>query len=106
MKYLVNLVQLMVIGAIIYPMFYIWDTDKVDQFCKVVKQGVSKEDVMQMADDKNVKILGLDSGTINPESWQASVDVHSPFTQYSCVLKGFGGQVVDIWITEEEDEEE
>lgn len=93
MKLIVNLIQLAVVAAIIYPIFYIWDTDKIEQFCKNIEPGMSKQEFIQLAEDSSVKILGPTDGDVAGGKWQATIVAYSPYTKYSCKVKGTGNSV-------------
>jgi len=97
MKYLVDAVQLLVISAIIYPMFYLWDTNQVNQFCQGVETGMTKEVLFQLADNNQVKITDpKDDGLVG--KWRSSIITYSPFSNYSCEVAGRGNRVSDAWI--------
>lgn len=100
MKMIVNLIQLAVIAAIIYPIFYLWDTDKIEQFCKVVEPGMTKQEFIQLADDSSVKMLGPTDGAVAGGKWQATIVAYSPYTIYSCKVKGVGNSVAVATIVE------
>lgn len=93
MKHIVNLIQLAVVAAIIFPMFYVWDTDKVDNFCEAIKPGLSKAELLQRVDDANVKILGPEDVDIAGGKWNASIVARTPFIEHSCLIKGVGHTV-------------
>jgi len=97
MKLLVGAVQLLIISAIIYPMFYVWDTTQVEQFCDVVETGMSKQELIQLADTNLVKITSpSDDGSSG--KWRSSVVTYSPFSSYSCEVVGLGDRVSSAWI--------
>jgi len=97
MKYLVDAVQFLVISAIIYPMFYLWDTSQVNQFCQGVEKGMTKEVLFQLADTNQVKITDPKDDEL-PGKWRSSIITYSPLSNYSCVIAGRGNRVYDSWI--------
>ncbi|NOQ81293.1 MAG: hypothetical protein GQ548_02045 [Methylophaga sp.] len=97
MKFLVDAVQMLVVTALIYPMFYIWDTTQVDQFCSVVESGMSKQEFIQLVDDKSVKIIDP-MNEVSSGKWHSSIVARSPFTNYSCEIVGLGNIVSRAWI--------
>lgn len=97
MKLLVDAVQVLVVAAIIYPMFYVWDTTKVDQFCDVVEAGMSKHEFVQLADSNLVKITSPEDDALSGK-WRSSVVTYSPFSSYSCEVVGLGNKVSSAWI--------
>lgn len=98
MKLLVDAVQMLVVGAIIFPMFYVWDTTKVDQFCDVVEAGMSKQSMIDLADDRLVKINVIEKESGNSVKWHSSVATLSPFSNHSCEIIGLGNKVSSAWI--------
>ncbi len=99
MKVLVDAIQMLVVVALIYPMFYLWDKNNVNQFCSELEVGISKQVFLQIADDKIIKIVNADKvGDVG--KWNSSIVTWSPFTNYSCEVKGFGGLVSRAWIKE------
>jgi len=97
MKSLVDAIQLLIIAAIIYPMFYVWDTTQVDQFCEVVETGMSKQEFIQLADTNLVKITSPTDDGLSGK-WHSSVVTYSPFSSYSCEVVGLGNKVSSAWI--------
>ncbi|RKZ79258.1 MAG: hypothetical protein DRQ35_04555 [Gammaproteobacteria bacterium] len=93
MKMFVNLIQLAVVAAIIYPIFYLWNTDKIEQFCKVIEPGMTKQAFIQLADDSSIKMLGPTDDDVAGGKWQATIVAYSPYTKYSCKVKGTGNSV-------------
>ena len=93
MKIIVNLMQITVVAAIIYPMFYIWNTGKIEQFCKLVEPGMTKQALIELADELSVKMLGPTDGDVAGGKWQATIIAYSPYTKYSCEIKGIANSV-------------
>jgi len=96
MKLFVDALHMVVIAALIYPMFYVWDTAKIDQFCQGVERGMSKQAYMQLADENLVKLVAPHID--RPGRWESSVIARTPFTNYSCVVVGLGDSVSRAWI--------
>ncbi|NOQ93864.1 MAG: hypothetical protein GQ547_04420 [Methylophaga sp.] len=97
MKILVDSIQMLVVAAMIYPMFYLWDINKVDQFCSEIETGISQQTFLQIADEQSIKIVG---GSGGKGKWNSSAVTWSPFTNYSCKVRGYGGLVSNAWIEE------
>ena len=93
MKYLVNLIQLTVVAAIVFPMFYIWDTDKVDNLCKRIEPGMEKVEFLKLADDLGVRLHGPTFEGLEGGKWHAEVVTITPFIDHSCRVKGAGSRV-------------
>ena len=102
MKLLANCVQYLVIAIIIYPVYYIWETDKVTNFCEQVEDGMSKEQFVRLSEQANVNIRGpADDGFIGGK-WQASVVPGKFITAEKCVIKGSGNKVASAKLFEAE----
>jgi len=100
MKLLVWAIQLLVIAAIIYPIFYLWDINNVGQFCRKVEKGTLKSELIALADKNMIKITApMDEGVLG--KWRASADTWSPLTSTTCEIIGQGSRVSDAWIKEE-----
>ena len=90
MKTIVNIIQILVAVAIVFPVFHVWDTNNVAQLCRVVEPTMSKAKLLQLVDEHNVKIIGpRDVSTVGGK-WQASIVSRSPFASKSCLVKGTG----------------
>lgn len=92
MKIIVNLFQMMAIVAMLYPAYYIWDRDQVDNFCEELKVGMSKQGLLSLADSRNIKMVGPVNENIEGGKWQASVSP-SVSSSHTCVIKGIGSTV-------------
>ena len=92
MKVLVNLFQMMAVVAMLYPAYYIWDRDQVDNFCEELKVGMSKQGLLTLVDDRNVTMQGPVNETIEGGKWQASVSP-AVSSSHTCVIKGIGSTV-------------
>lgn len=88
MKFLVNVIQLMIIVAIIFPIFHIWDTDKVAQLCKNTHAGMSKSAFIELAHNSGAKITGPIDDELAGGKWTAIASSHSPFAKEFCEIKG------------------
>jgi hypothetical protein len=93
MKVLVNLIQLIVVVAIVFPVFYIWDTDKVENLCKRLEPGMEKAEFMQLTDDLGVRLEGPTFEGLEGGKWHARVITYTPFIEHSCLIKGAGKKV-------------
>jgi hypothetical protein len=94
MKILVNLIQLAIITAIILPVLYIWETDKVDKFCKKIEPGITQEKYLDLVEQHNVKLTEVVGDGILGGHWHATVKTHLPLLQYHCQTKGVSKLVV------------
>lgn len=97
MKLLVNIFQVIAIIAMIYPVYYIWDKDQVDNFCEELESGVSKQNMIDLAKQRNVTMQGPVDEGVKGGKWQASI---SPAVSSShiCIVKGVGSKIVSAKI--------
>lgn len=92
MKYLVKLFQLAIVLAILYPVYYVWDTDRIDNFCEWIKPGMSLVELKALADEHNVT-LNIPDELQRAGQWITSVESTASFSGYACVVKGAGNRV-------------
>ena len=95
MKVLVNLFQMMAVVGMLYPAYYIWDRDQVDNFCEELKVGMSKQGLLTLADNRSVTMLGPVNENIEGGKWQASVSP-AVSSSHTCVIKGIGSTVATV----------
>lgn len=88
MKFFVNLIQAAIVVAIIFPIFHIWDTDKVKQLCRNTKAGMGKMTFIELAHNSGAKITGPTDDSIEGGKWTAKASSHSPFAKEFCEIKG------------------
>jgi|GEM_PF-1399133 len=92
MKIFVNLLQIMLIAGMVYPVYAMWNNDQLSNFCVELKSNMTKQNLLDMADQKNIKI-NLDLDNIDELKWQASASVPASFSSYSCQISGMGNRV-------------
>lgn len=93
MKQLVNSVQYLVILVLVYPIYYVWETDKVTNFCEQVEGGMSKEQFMLLSEQENVNLNGPEDESLIGGKWRASVAPGMFISSDECVIKGAGNTV-------------
>lgn len=93
MKQLVNSLQYLVILVIIYPIYYVWQTDKVTNFCEQIEGGMSKEQFLRLSEQENVYINGPADESLVGGQWRASVMPGMFISSDECVIKGAGNTV-------------
>ena len=93
MKQLVNSLQYLVIMVIIYPIYYVWQTDKVTNFCEQVQGGMSKEQFVRLSEQANVHMSGPEDESLLGGQWRASVTPGMFISSDECVIKGAGNTV-------------
>jgi hypothetical protein len=93
MKQLVNSLQYLVILVIVYPIYYVWETDKVTNFCEQVEGGMSKEQFVRLSEQANVHLKGPADDSLTGGQWRASVAPGMFISSDECVIKGAGNTV-------------
>lgn len=93
MKFLVNLIQVVIVVAIIFPIFHIWDTDKVVQLCRNTHAGMSKRAFIELAHNSGAKITGPNDDDLTGGQWTAIASSHSPLAKEFCEIKGTSNTV-------------
>lgn len=93
MKHFVNLIQLAIIAAIVFPMYYVWDTGKVDNLCEGIEPGLAKHVLLEMVEERGVKIDGPHDEDIAGGKWRATLMAKTPFVEHHCTIKGVGNTV-------------
>ncbi|MBE0439207.1 MAG: hypothetical protein IBX57_05435 [Gammaproteobacteria bacterium] len=88
MKCLVNLIQVAIVVAIIFPIFHIWDTDKVEQLYRNTRAAMAKSEFIELAHNSGAKITGPNDDDLAGGKWTAIASSHSPFAQEFCEIKG------------------
>lgn len=100
MKRLVNLVQILIIFALLYPVYYIWDTSRIEDFCNLIKPGISVAELQRLAETKRVLInLPSDKGD---GQWMTSVESSASFDRFACVVIGAVDRVASARLITEE----
>jgi hypothetical protein len=94
MKILVNVFQLVIIIAIISPVFYLWETDRVDKFCQKITPGMKQELFFSLVSEYKVKIVEIVGDDVLGGKWHATVRTHIPLLHYQCHVQGVSKLVV------------
>mgnify|MGYP000170988700 FL=1 len=86
MKILVNLIQLAVVLAILYPVYYVWDTGRVEDFCELIEPGISVSELQRLADAQGITLnMPADNET---GQWMTSVESSASIDRFACVIIG------------------
>jgi hypothetical protein len=94
MKLLVNMVQLVVIAAIIIPVLTIWETDKIDKLCQQIEPGMSQDAYLELVEEYSVNLTEVVGEEIPGGQWHAVAKTHMPWSEYQCLTKGVSKLVV------------
>lgn len=93
MKHIVNVIQLAIVAAIIFPMYYVWDSGKVDNICEEIHPGLAKHVLLEMVDERGIKMDGPHDEDIAGGKWHATIMARTPLVEHSCTIKGVGNTV-------------
>lgn len=102
MKRLVNLVQLAIVAAMLYPVYYIWDTDRIDNFCDLVKPGMSLTELEALAEENHIDVNIPDEAAKEKGQWMTSVESKAALDRYACVILGAADRIATAEIVETE----
>ena len=101
MKALVKLLQLAIVVAILYPVYYVWDTGRIDDFCEAIEPGISVSQLQQLADEHNISLNGPGAAQ-EAGQWMTSVESRASIDRYACVIIGAVDSVANARIVREE----
>ena len=90
MKIFVNFVQIMLIAGMVYPVYAMWNNDQLSNFCVELKSNMTKQNLLDLADQKNIK---LNLANVDGIKWQAKATTPASFSDYSCQITGMGDKV-------------
>lgn len=101
MKPLVTLVQLAIVAAILYPVYYVWDTGRIDDFCEAIEPGISVTELQQLADAHHISLNGPGDDQESGQ-WMTSIESRASIDRYACVIIGAVDNVANARIVREE----
>ncbi|OUR63837.1 hypothetical protein A9Q79_08770 [Methylophaga sp. 42_25_T18] len=102
MKSLVNSIQYLVVLVLIYPIYYVWQTDKVTDFCELIDAGMTKQRMIQLGEQASIKMIGPDDISLEGGKWVATVEPGAFISSDICVIKGAGNKVATARLFETE----
>jgi hypothetical protein len=86
----VNLVQIILVAGMVYPVYAMWNNDQLNNFCVELKSNMTKQHVLDLAYDKNIK---LNLANIDDLEWHATASTPARFSDYTCQIKGLADRV-------------
>lgn len=98
MKFIVNLMQLLIIAALIYPFFYLWETDKIETLCDEFAIGMSAEDIIAKADEAFLR--WHEKPLADTDNWHLQIVSRASFAGFICDIKGKGKKMSSARIIE------
>lgn len=102
MKALVTLLQLLIVAAIIYPVYYVWDTGRIEDFCEKITPGMSVEALNAWADENHISLNSPQNRGDAGGQWMTSVESKASIDRYACVILGAVDRVASAHIVDEE----
>jgi hypothetical protein len=96
MKVLVNFIQLMLVAAILYPVYYVWDTGRVENFCELIEKGMTVDTLNKIASDNNITLNSPGALGQHGGQWMTSVQTDTFFDDKACVIKGAVDKVANV----------
>ena len=102
MKSLVNSIQYLVVLVLLYPIYYVWQTDKVIDFCELIESGMTKQRMVQLGEQASIKMIGPEDMSLEGGKWLATVEPGAFISSDICVIKGTGNKVATAGLFEAE----
>jgi hypothetical protein len=101
MKQLVNGLQYLIVLIIIYPIYYVWQVEKVVDFCEQIDSGMSKQQLVALAEQENVYLDGPNDMSMVGGKWIAVVKPGKFVSADECVIKGAGKTIATARLFEQ-----
>lgn len=93
MKILVKLLQLTMVLLMLYPLYYVWETDKINSACQQMQPGMSYNDIVIKLDRFGLGFSRINGDYAQGEKWLGLVESKVSFYGYVCEIRGIGNQV-------------
>lgn len=93
---LVKLLQFLVVLVMIYPLYYVWETDKIKSACQQIKPGMTYNNVVIDLQGKGLGFSRMKGAQAPGEKWLGLVESHASFSGYACEIRGFGNQIAGV----------
>ena len=99
MKYqqtLVKLIQFSIVLLMLYPLYYVWETDKIKSACEQMNPGMSYSNTLSLLNNVGLDFSRMNGDYAQGEKWQGLVESHASFAGYACEISGFGNQIARV----------
>lgn len=93
MNVLVKLLQFSIVLGMIYPVYYLWETDRIKSVCQQIEPGLSYDDIVLNLQQSGLKLKQMRGDYTQGEKWQALIESHASFRGYGCEVRGVGKQI-------------
>jgi len=100
MKSLVNSIQYLVVLVLLYPIYYVWQTDKVTDFCELIDGGMTKQRMIELGEQAGINMIGPEDISLEGGKWRATVQPGKFISADVCIIKGTGNKVATAQIFE------
>ncbi|MCL5974940.1 MAG: hypothetical protein M1270_03810 [Gammaproteobacteria bacterium] len=98
MKMLVKLLQFSIVLVMLYPLYYVWETDKIKSACQQIKPGMSFNSVVLNLHSDGLGFSNIVGDYAQGERWLGLVESKASFAGYACEIRGFGNQITGVRI--------
>ena len=102
MKQLVNSIQYLVVLVLIYPIYYVWQTDKVTDFCELIDGGMTKQRMVQLAEQASMNMIGPEDISLEGGKWLATIEPGAFISSEVCIIKGTSNKVATAFLLDTE----
>lgn len=93
MKKLVGLAQLFIIMVMAYPVIYVWETSKVEQLCRQIQPGMTREALLNLMTKTQLKIQPPQLDHAESSRWTARILSRISLGGLQCEIRGSANQV-------------
>ena len=97
MKLIVNLMQLLIIAVLLYPFYYLWETDRIETVCKRYEVGMSPTEVTKQAERYFLKWQELPK---SDDNWHLQIVSRASLSGYACDIHGVGNKMASARVVE------
>lgn len=101
MKILVKLFQFSIVLVMLYPLYYVWETDKIKTVCQLIKPGMTYNDIVMDLQSKKLGFSRMNGAQTVGEKWLGLVESKASFSGYACEIRGSGNQVAGVRIVKD-----
>jgi hypothetical protein len=101
MKYqliLVKLLQFSIVLVMLYPLYYVWETEKIKTACQQIKPGMTYNDIVIELQSRGLTFSRMSGAQAPGEKWLGLVESQASFSGYGCEIRGFGNQIAGVRI--------
>src|SRR5690554_3040480 len=98
MKLLVKLLQFTIVLMMVYPIYYLWEIDKINSGCQQIKPAMSYATATRILATMKLQFNTLQGDPAQGEKWLARVESRASVAGYACEIRGIGQQIAGVRI--------